>query len=103
MTNARAGCIGRPRPKVPAHRLGRMVRHLTLAQHADAYAKPPQTDDQDPATLVTAAVAEVLELAETWLGWDGRPVRREATPGRRTRRYVGSPTTCSTTSPRSSA
>ncbi len=34
----------------------------------------PGTDGRDPATLVTAAVDEVLELAQTWLAWDGRPV-----------------------------
>ncbi len=26
------------------------------------------------STLIAAAVAEVLDIAETWLAWDGRPV-----------------------------
>jgi hypothetical protein len=30
-------------------------------------------NDNNPAALVTAAVAGALELARTWLGWDGRP------------------------------
>jgi hypothetical protein len=52
-----------------------MVRRLTLDHYADHYATPPPTDDRDPAVLVPAAVAEVLDIAETWLGWDRRPVR----------------------------
>jgi hypothetical protein len=50
-----------------------MVRHLTMDEHADKYATPPATDGRDVAGLVPAAVAEVLDVAETWLGWDGRP------------------------------
>jgi hypothetical protein len=34
----------------------------------------PTVDDRDPATLVPAAVEEILELAATWLAWDGAPV-----------------------------
>jgi hypothetical protein len=34
----------------------------------------PETDDRDVAELIPAAVEEVLAVAETWLGWDGRPV-----------------------------
>jgi hypothetical protein len=34
----------------------------------------PTVDDRDPATLVPAAVDEILELAQTWLAWDGAPV-----------------------------
>ena len=70
---------------------GAMVRHLTLSQHADAYATPPPTDDRNPATLVTAAVAEVLGIAETWLGWDGRPVCHDGnawTPHKAVRRVA---------------
>jgi hypothetical protein len=40
-------------------------------------AAPPRTDGRDPVALVEAAVAEVLDTAETWLGWDGRPVHRD--------------------------
>jgi hypothetical protein len=68
-----------------------MVRHLTMPQHADSYATPPRTDDRDPADLVSAAVAEVLDIAETWLGWDGRPVYRDAnawTPHKALRRVA---------------
>jgi hypothetical protein len=34
----------------------------------------PTVDDRDPATLIPAAVDEILELAVTWLAWDGAPV-----------------------------
>jgi hypothetical protein len=34
----------------------------------------PTVDDRDPATLIPAAVDEILELAATWLAWDGAPV-----------------------------
>ncbi|WP_240941981.1 DinB family protein [Planosporangium thailandense] len=54
-----------------------MVRYLTMNQYADAYAELPATDDRDPVELVPAAVDEVLEMAESWLGWDGRPVCRD--------------------------
>jgi hypothetical protein len=54
-----------------------MVRHLTINQlTADDDARP-ETDDRDLASLVPTAVAEVLSVAETWLGWDGRPVFRD--------------------------
>jgi hypothetical protein len=53
-----------------------MVRHLTVHQYDDAYAARPDVDDRDVAMVVPAAVTEVLGLAETWLGWDGRPISR---------------------------
>lgn len=68
-----------------------MVRHLTREADADAYAPPPATDDRDPAGLVTAAVRTVLNTAETWLGWDGRPVYRDGnawTPHKALRRVA---------------
>jgi hypothetical protein len=34
----------------------------------------PQTDDRHPADLVTGLVDHVLDLAATWLRWDGRPI-----------------------------
>lgn len=34
----------------------------------------PTVDDRDPTTLIPAAVDEILELALTWLAWDGAPV-----------------------------
>jgi hypothetical protein len=51
-----------------------MVRYLTASQYADDYAARPAVDDRDVAALVPAAVTYVLDLAEIWLGWDGRPV-----------------------------
>ncbi len=54
-----------------------MVRYLTLQQDADDYAERPAVDDRDPASLIPAAVIDVLDVAETWLGWDGRPLCRE--------------------------
>ncbi|HET6213133.1 MAG TPA: hypothetical protein VFE14_09715 [Micromonosporaceae bacterium] len=68
-----------------------MVRHLTLHEYADAYAEPPHTDDRDPTGLVPAAVAQVLDAAEAWLGWDGRPVYRDGnawTPHKALRRVA---------------
>jgi hypothetical protein len=68
-----------------------MVRHLTLDAHADAYAQPPATDGRDPAGLVSTAVATVLATAQTWLGWDGRPVYRDGnawTPHKALRRVA---------------
>jgi hypothetical protein len=54
-----------------------MVRHLTIAELAGDYAERPDVDDRNTAGLIPAAVAEVLGVAETWLGWDGRPVLRD--------------------------
>jgi hypothetical protein len=54
-----------------------MVRHLTIAQYSDDYTERPETDTRDVTGLIPAAVAEVLGVAETWLGWDGRPVYRD--------------------------
>ena len=34
----------------------------------------PAVDDRDASTLIPAAVDEILELAVTWLAWDGAPV-----------------------------
>jgi hypothetical protein len=34
----------------------------------------PTADDRDPAKLVPEAVEEILDLARTWLAWDGRPI-----------------------------
>ncbi len=53
-----------------------MVRHLTRQEYD--YDTPPGTDARDPATLVTQAVADVLARAESWLGWDGKPVLCDA-------------------------
>ncbi len=37
----------------------------------------PQTDDRDPAEVVSAMVEGVLALARTWPAWDGRPRPRK--------------------------
>lgn len=34
----------------------------------------PTVDERDPATLIPAAVEEILRLAATWLAWDGTPM-----------------------------
>ena len=34
----------------------------------------PAVDDRDASTLIPAAVDEILELAVTWLAWNGAPV-----------------------------
>ncbi|HZR52682.1 MAG TPA: hypothetical protein VFB06_24610 [Streptosporangiaceae bacterium] len=68
-----------------------MVRHLTLHQYDDDYAARPEVSDEDVSLLVPAAVAQVLDIAETWLGWDGRPVYREGnawTPHKALRRVA---------------
>jgi hypothetical protein len=54
-----------------------MVRHLTVSQFDADYAKRPDVDERDPADLIPAAVAEVLDVAETWLGWGGRPIHAD--------------------------
>jgi hypothetical protein len=34
----------------------------------------PTVDERDPATLIPAAVEEIMQLAATWLAWDGAPI-----------------------------
>jgi hypothetical protein len=68
-----------------------MVRHLTIHQYDADYDERPDIDDRDPATLIPAAVTEVLDVAETWMGWDGSPVYREGnawTPHKSLRRVT---------------
>ena len=68
-----------------------MVRHLTVHQYAEDYAARPDVDDRDVVMVIPAAVAEVLDLAGTWLGWDGRPVCRDGnawTPHKALRRVA---------------
>jgi hypothetical protein len=45
-----------------------------MSQAATPAQDVPPTDHRDPATLVEGAVKEVLEIAGTWLAWDGRPI-----------------------------
>jgi hypothetical protein len=39
----------------------------------------PAVDERDPATLIPAAVEEILRLAATWLAWDGAPILSDGT------------------------
>lgn len=51
----------------------------------------PDTDERPVADLVPGAVETVLDHAETWLGWDGRPVVRDGnawTPHKALRRVA---------------
>jgi hypothetical protein len=69
----------------------RMVTHLTVHQHDGDYAARPAIDDRDVAMVVPVAVTEILNQAETWLGWDGRPICRDGnawTPHKALRRVT---------------
>jgi len=47
---------------------------MEVTAHASDRPSPVHAaNDDNPAALVTAAVAGALELGRTWLGWDGRP------------------------------
>jgi hypothetical protein len=51
----------------------------------------PRVDDRDPADAVHDMVSHVLELAETWVAWDGKPVAiddRVYTPHKAIRRVA---------------
>ena len=66
-----------------------MTRYLTV--EADEDDDTPATDDRDVTALIPDAVETVLDCAETWLGWDGRPVRRDGnawTPHKALRRVT---------------
>ncbi len=68
-----------------------MVRYLDAREDDVSDATRPETDDRDPAAVMPAAVAEVLDIAETWLAWDGRPVYRDGnawTPHKAVRRVA---------------
>jgi hypothetical protein len=68
-----------------------MVRHLTATQFAADDAALPIVDDRRLGPVVPAAVTEVLEVAESWLEWDGRPVCRDGnawTPHKALRRVA---------------
>jgi hypothetical protein len=41
----------------------------------------PETDDRNPADVVTGMVDHVLEVAASWLRWDGRPVEIQVEGG----------------------
>ena len=68
-----------------------MVRHLTVRQFDAGYQARPDVDDRDVAAIIPAAVAEVLDVAESWLGWNGRAVHAEGnawTPHKALRRVT---------------
>jgi hypothetical protein len=51
----------------------------------------PRVDGRDPADAIDEMVSHVLELAETWIGWDGNPVRglgSDFTPNKALRRVA---------------
>lgn len=51
----------------------------------------PRVDQRDPADAIDQMVAHVLELAGTWLTWDGLPIgsgRRSFTPHKALRRVA---------------
>jgi hypothetical protein len=39
--------------------------------------QPPQTDDRDPAAVVTGMIEHTLSLAAGWHRWDGEPIPSE--------------------------
>ena len=51
-----------------------MVRYLSVHDNDTDGTETPSTDERDVTGVVPAAVAEILDIAETWLGWDGRPI-----------------------------
>jgi hypothetical protein len=61
-------------PKYLAGIFTGMVRYLTAHEHDTGGTATPPTDERDVTAIVPVAVAEVLDVAETWLGWDGRPI-----------------------------
>ena len=68
-----------------------MVTHLTMHEYQDDDTERPDLDEREVTTIVPAAVAEVLGVAGTWLGWDGRPVCRDGntwTPHKALRRVT---------------
>ena len=68
-----------------------MVRHLTRSQLADDYEARPNIADGDVTRLIPDAVRQVLDVAETWLGWNGAQIRREGnvwTPHKALRRVA---------------
>jgi hypothetical protein len=49
----------------------------------------PRVDDRDPAEAIDQMVERFLDLAETWVAWDGKPVSalgRQYTPHKAIRR-----------------
>jgi DNA-binding transcriptional MerR regulator len=46
---------------------------MELTAHASDRPTPVHEAGDNPAALIVAAVEGALELAQTWLGWDGRP------------------------------
>jgi hypothetical protein len=47
---------------------------MTTTEETTATDDAPTVDERDPATLIPAAVDEILQFAGTWLAWDGAPI-----------------------------
>ena len=65
--------------------------HITVRPFPADQEARPEVDDRDLAAIVPAAVAEVLDVAETWLGWNGNAVHAEGnawTPHKALRRVA---------------
>jgi hypothetical protein len=43
----------------------------------------PKVDDRDPADAIDQMVADFMALAETWTGWDGKPIPITTSYGQR--------------------
>src|SRR4029450_8680128 len=77
-------------PAAPAYSLGFEHPGRDTGRMAD---ERPQTDDRDPADVVTGMVDHVLGLVDTWSAWDGHPARPTIGSTRHTRPFGGSRTT----------
>jgi hypothetical protein len=65
--------------------------HITVRPFPAVQQARPEVDDRDLVAIVPAAVAEVLDVAETWLGWNGNAARAEGnawTPHKALRRVA---------------
>jgi hypothetical protein len=67
----------RPAPNYPVSTVDAM-NETDVQSHTPAIAKPPTVapsgvESSNPGALVEAAVESCLELARTWLAWDGQP------------------------------
>jgi hypothetical protein len=49
------------------------IRAVQAGKASAANNDRPRVDDRDPADAIQEMVSHVLELAETWVAWDGKP------------------------------
>src|ERR1700722_9676312 len=90
-----------PRAKPSGSGLGRLIGGARRFRWRAKYLRPkvllmttsgsPAPEGANPAEVVAAGVARTLELARTWLAWDGVPVPAEDriyTPNKALRRYA---------------